>query len=197
MKPQKIYAIVTFITVALTLTTSLQTTAVENTQTVQKELRAVKTEQLPVIDGILNDTCWQNAPQAVGFTDERTEKPAKNQSIGWLVYTDEAIYVGLYLYDEMPDKIVARQVKDQTRISGEDWVSFSLDPFHTHQFADRNFFIVNPLGTKYAHLATGRAEKSEWIGLWKTAAKVVEDGWVVEMEIPWQMLDYEVILSKP
>ena len=59
----------------------------------------------------------------------------------------------------MPDKIVARQVKDQTQISGEDWVSFSLDPFHTHQFSDRNFFIVNPLGTKYAHLATGRAEK--------------------------------------
>ena len=50
--------------------------------------------------------------------------------------------------------------------------------------------MVNPLGTKYAHLATGRAEKSEWIGLWKAAAQIVEDGWVVEMEIPWQMLDY-------
>ena len=190
MKPQKICAIVMFITVAFTLTTSLQTTAGENIQTVQKELRAVKTEQAPTIDGVLDDACWQDAPQATGFTDERTEKPAKNQSVGWLVYTDEAIYVGLYLYDEMPDKIVARQVKDQTRISGEDWVSFSLDPFHTHQFADRNFFIVNPLGTKFAHLATGRAEKSEWIGLWKAAAQIVEDGWIVEMEIPWQMLDY-------
>ena len=190
MKPQKIYAIVTFITVAFTLTTSLQTTAVENTQTVQKELRAVKTEQPPTIDGILDDACWQNVPQAVGFTDERTEKPAKNQSMGRLVYTDKAIYVGLHLYDDIPDKIVARQVKDQTRISGEDWVSFSLDPFHTHQFSDRNFFIVNPLGTKYAHLATGRAEKSEWIGLWNTAAQIVKDGWIVEMEIPWQMLDY-------
>ena len=56
--------------------------------------------------------------------------------------------------------------------------------------SDRNFFIVNPIGTKYAHLATGRAEKSEWIGLWKAAAQIVEDGWIVEMEIPWQMLDY-------
>ncbi len=107
-----------------------------------------------------------------------------------VIYTDKAIYVGLHLYDDMPDKIVARQTKDQTRITGEDWVSFSLDPFHTHQFSDRNFFIVNPLGTKYAHLAIGRAEKSEWIGLWKTAAQIVDDGWVVEMEIPWQMLDY-------
>ena len=85
---------------------------------------------------------------------------------------------------------MARQTKDQTRVFGEDSVSFSIDPFHTHQLSDRNFFIVNPLGTKYAHLATGRAEKSEWIGLWKTAAQIVEDGWIVEMEIPWQMLDY-------
>ena len=190
MKPQKIYAIATFITIVFMLTTSLKITAAENIQTVKKELTAVKTEQPPAIDGVLDDACWQDAPQATGFTDQRTEKRAKNQSVGRLLYTDEAIYVGLHLYDEMPDKIVARQVKDQTRISGEDWVSFSLDPFHTHQFSDRNFFIINPLGTKFAHLATGRAEKSEWIGLWKTAAKVVEDGWVVEMEIPWQMLDY-------
>ena len=190
MQLQKIHATVLLITLSLILIANLQTVEAENIQTVKKELPAVKIDQPPTIDGILNDTCWQNAPQAVGFTDQRTEKPAKNQSIGRLVYTDKAVYVGLHLYDDMPNKIVARQVKDQTRIRGEDWVSFSLDPFHTHQFSDGNFFIVNPLGTKYAHLATGRAEKSEWIGLWKTAAQIVEDGWVVEMEIPWQMLDY-------
>ena len=176
--------------IVLTLTISYQLTAVSNDPTTKKDLTAVKTDQPPTIDGVLDDTCWQDAPQATGFTDERTEKPAKNQSVGRVVYTDTAIYVGLHLYDDMPDKIVARQTKDQTRFQGEDWVSFSLDPFHTHQFADRNFFMANALGTKFAHLATGRAEKSEWIGLWKAAAQIVEDGWVVEMEIPWQMLDY-------
>ena len=178
------------IIITLTLTICSQLMAVSNDTTIKKDLTAVKTDQPPTIDGILDDACWQDAPQATGFIDERTEKLAEAQSIGRLVYTDKAIYVGLYLYDDMPDKIVARQTKDQTRFQGEDWVSFSLDPFHTHQFSDRNFFMANALGTKYAHLATGRAEKSEWIGLWKTAAQVVEDGWIVEMEIPWQMLDY-------
>jgi hypothetical protein len=178
------------IIITLTLTIGSQLWAVSNDTTVKKELIAVKTDQPPTIDGVLDDVCWQDTPQATGFIDERTEKLAKDQSIGRLVYTDEAIYVGLYLYDDMPDKIVARQTKDQTRFQGEDSVSFSLDPFHTHQFADRNFFMANALGTKFAHLATGRAEKSEWIGLWKVAAQIVEDGWVVEMEIPWQMLDY-------
>ena len=190
MQLQKTCAIVLLITLSFVLIANGQTWADENTQTVQKELLAVKVDQPPTIDGVLDDTCWQDTPQTVGFTDQRTGKPAKNQSVGRLVYTDKAIYVGFHLYDNVPDKIVARQTKDQTGISGEDWVSFSLDPFHTHQYSDRNFFIVNPLGTKFAHLATGRSEKSEWIGLWKTAAKVVKDGWVVEMEIPWQMLDY-------
>ena len=176
--------------IILILTIGLQPRIFSSDTTVKKELAAIKTQHPPIIDGVLDDVCWQNAPEATGFIDERTEKPAKNQSIGRLIYTDEAIYVGFHLYDDMPHEIVARQTKDQTSITGEDWVSFSIDPFHTHQFSDRNFFTVNPLGTKYAHLATGRAEKSEWIGLWKTAAQIVEDGWVVEIEIPWQMLDY-------
>ena len=187
---QKIYPTVLLIALSFMLLTNGQTWADENIQTVKKELPALKTEHPPTIDGVLNDACWQDAPQATGFIDERTGKLSKSQSIGRLVYTDKAIYLGVYLYDEMPDKIVARQTKDQTRFQGEDWMSFSLDPFHTHQFSDRNFFMANALGTKFAHLATGRAEKSEWIGLWKAAAQIVDDGWIVEMEIPWQMLDY-------
>ena len=187
---QKTYPILLLIALSFTLITNLNTWAAENIQTIKKELRAVKTEQPPTVDGVLDDACWQDVPQATGFIDERTGELSKNQSVGRLVYTDKAIYLGVYLYDDMPDKIVARQTKDQTRFQGEDWMSFSLDPFHTHQFSDRNFFMANALGTKYAHLATGRAEKSEWIGLWKAAAQIVDDGWIVEMEIPWQMLDY-------
>ena len=79
---QKNYTIVLLITLSFILITNLQTSAIENTQTVQKELPAVKTDQPPTVDGILDDACWQDAPQAIGFTDERTEKLAKNQSVG-------------------------------------------------------------------------------------------------------------------
>ena len=176
--------------IILMLTIVCYTEAAQSVGVVRRELAAQKIEQAPTIDGVLDEACWQDAPKANTFIDERTEKPAKNQSVGHVIYTAKAIYVGLHLYDDTPNKIVARQTKDQTRFQGEDWVSFSIDPFHTHQFSDRNFFVVNPLGTKYANLATGRAEKSEWIGLWKAAAQIVENGWIAEMEIPWQMLDY-------
>ena len=50
----------------------LKCLAAENIQTLKKELRAVKTEQPPTVDGVLDDACWQDAPQATGFIDERT-----------------------------------------------------------------------------------------------------------------------------
>ena len=184
------YAITIIFWSCLFLNIARPTECAPSGETIRKNIPGLKIAQPPTINGVLDDACWQNVPQATGFTDERTEKQAKNQSVGWLVYTDKAIYVGLHLYEDMPEKIVARQTKDQTQFQGEDWVSFSLDPFHTHQHSDRNFFMVNPLGTKFAHLATGRAEKSEWIGIWEAAAQIVEDGWIVEMAIPWQMLDY-------
>ena len=74
---QKNYAIVLFITLSFTLITHLQTSAVENTQTVRKELPAVKTDQPPIIDGVLDDACWQDAPQAIGFHRRTYRKTGK------------------------------------------------------------------------------------------------------------------------
>ncbi len=156
-----------------------------------KELPAVKVDEPPMIDGKLNDAAWRNAPQGTDFSDRRRGgAPAEDQSTIMLVYTDDAIYFAGYFFDSEPDGIVARQVEDQIRPAGEDWVSLTIDPFHTHQFRDRTFFMANPLGSKFvSHLPpfVGMAEVS---GMWKAAASIVDDGWIVEMEIPWTMLNY-------
>ena len=160
--------------------------------TIQRELLAVKVENPPTIDGILNDACWKIAPQADNFTHIRTENPVKDDSKVKLVYTDESIYIAWHLNDSQPNKIVARQIQNYVRFgeAPEDWVSFSIDPFHTHRFSNRTFFMANPLGKKYVHSPTQGGNKIEWMEQWSVAANTVEDGWVVEMEIPWQMLDY-------
>ncbi len=158
--------------------------------TVQKEMLAVKIEKPPKIDGKLDDKCWKIAPQADKFTHVSTEKPVKDQTTVKLVYTDKSIYVAWHLYDSQPNKIVARQTKDHIRFTNEDSVCFSIDPFHTHKSAHRTLFMANPFGKKYVHFATARPKNREYADKWKVAAKPVKDGWVVEMEIPWQILDY-------
>ncbi|GIX05614.1 MAG: hypothetical protein KatS3mg115_0017 [Candidatus Poribacteria bacterium] len=155
-----------------------------------RSLPAVRTGTPPVIDGRLDDACWAEAPVATDFIDPLTDRPAQDQTVARLLYDERAIYVGIYAYDSQPTAIVARQRKDQVRFSGEDTVAFSIDPYGTHRFEDRNFFTVNPLGTKYARLAGGRAEKAEWIGIWEAAAQRTQEGWTVEMRIPWEMLSY-------
>jgi hypothetical protein len=90
----------------------------------------------------------------------------------------------------VPGGIVARETKRGTRFRGEDTVAVAFDPFHTHQFADRSFFIVNPLGTQFAHLSGGRGTKLEWEGAWRAAAKRDDRGWTAEMAIPWAILNY-------
>ena len=71
--------------------------------------------------------------------------PAADQSTIMMVYTDKAIYVAGYFFDSQPEGIVAVEKADQIRPFNEDWVSFTIDPFHTHQFEDRVFFMANPL----------------------------------------------------
>ncbi len=165
--------------------------AFEKATIIPKELLAVKVELPPTIDGNLDDPCWQIAPKAVDFTDRNTGgELAKNQTEVRMVYTDKAIYTGWYLYDDKPEEIVAHQTEHQVRPKREDWVLFTIDPFHTHQFRDRTFFMANPLGSKYVSRPPKDVQKSDAPNLWKVAANIVDDGWVVEMEIPWEMLDY-------
>lgn len=167
---------------------AINATSLTRRQQNSKKLPAVKIEVAPVIDGKLNDMAWQDAPQGTDFTDRRAGgAPAEDQSVIMMGYTDEAIYVGLYLFDSEPGSIVARQVEDQIRPFDEDWISFTIDPLHTHQFRDRVFFMVNPLGSKYVSHPPPFADPAE---MWKAAASIVADGWIVEMEIPWEMLNY-------
>ena len=170
---------------------TLKTQAQTFRGTVQREMLAVKVENPPTIDGVLDDTCWKVAPQANGFTHARSEVPVEDDSAVKLIYTDEAIYVAWHLYDSQPDKIIARQTQNHARFGmTEDWVSFSIDPFHTHRFSNRTIFMANALGKKYVRSPARNANKVEWMEQWNVAANIVEDGWVVEMEIPWRMLDY-------
>jgi hypothetical protein len=156
----------------------------------KREIRAVVVNPTPVIDGDLSDLCWKEAAKAEFFTDAFLGTPAKDQTVAYIGYDDKAIYVAFYAYDSQPENIVARETKRGVRFEGEDIVAFSLDLFHTHKFADRSFFVVNPLGTQFAHLGGGRGTKLEWEGEWKAAAKIVADGWTAEMAIPWRILNY-------
>ena len=171
----------------------LRMQAVSTRRMGRRELLAVKVPYPPTIDGSLDDACWKIAPQADGFTSGYYENPVAEDSVVKVIYTAKAIYVGWDLYDSQPDKIVARQTRGQ-KMWGitEDWVSFDIDPFHTHLYADRLCFMANPYGVTNVLIPAATVDRvdHERLDRWKAAAKILENGWTVEMEIPWEILNY-------
>ncbi|MBM3495008.1 MAG: hypothetical protein FJX72_11920 [Armatimonadetes bacterium] len=153
--------------------------------TVRRELRAVRLSSPPTIDAKLDDRCWKEVEPTSGFSDEMLGTKAKDDTIIWIGYDDKAIYVAFHALDHDPARIVARETKRGAEYFGEDRVRLRVNPFNSRRGEDESEINLNALGTQMAEFAGGRANKQEWEGEWQGAARIVEDGWIAEMAVPW------------
>lgn len=154
-----------------------------------RPLVGFRAAQPPIIDGKLDDPIWKQAPRAETFIDGITDKPADEQTEAWLAYDDKAIYVAFHCHDRKPQEIVARELRYGGSMSGDDSVSFGIDPYYSRG-SDQSSFLVNARGTQAEYIAGGRTAKREWSGIWHAAAQRNADGWTAEMQIPWHVLNY-------
>ena len=165
----------------------------------RRPLRAAQCKMPPTIDGDLSDECWKLASRADTFVDRVTGAVASDQTIAYITYDAKNIYVAFDCRDSQPDQVMARETIRDSKYSGlqnmespnkEDNVTFSIDPNFTQKSSDTSTFSTNALGTPSANIAGGRGNKIEWKGQWISAAKRTATGYTVEMQIPWEMLNY-------
>jgi hypothetical protein len=152
------------------------------------EIRAPLVETPPVLDGSLDDACWKEAFCASGFYRPDRNQPATEETFAYLCYDREHIYVGFYCKDSQPDSITALETKRGGRTGRDDNVRVYLDVQHGHR--EQYEFRVTARGTQEDYIPGGSAEKVEWRGDWRAAARIVQDGWVAEMAIPFSILRY-------
>ena len=81
----------------------------------KKRLQIARTDEAPVIDGILNDSIWKYADSTSGFTQYRPDigVPADHnrRTIVQMAFNDKAIYIAAKLYDDpeqMMNQLTAR-----------------------------------------------------------------------------------------
>ena len=170
------------------LTAGAPAIADDDTPYRQRLIEGARLSQAPTIDGDISDAVWSEATAGDTFVDQITGLPVEDQTSFRLAYDDDAIYVAAHCLDSRPDEIVMRETKLDGRVRDDDHFEVNLDPFHTHSFGDFFLFAVNPRGTRYTEVAASRAGKEEWKGEWAAAARIVDDGWTVEMAIPWSIL---------
>jgi hypothetical protein len=169
---------------------ALQAASVAAAQEAFPKIPAVKLEKAPQIDGVISPGEWESASRIEIFTDPQTGKPHPDQTVAFLGYREDAIYVAFICTDARPDRIIAREIRPNNGLAGDDYVTFIINPLGSRDWNGRCFFQVSARGTQNEGISGGRTGKREWRGEWQAAAKRTETGYVVEMRIPWAVLNY-------
>jgi hypothetical protein len=151
------------------------------------------TKTPPVIDGILDDEVWQNAPWVSDFIQFEPDKnqPASLKTIVKVLYDDEAIYFGFFCYDPEPERIVLGMNKRDALTMGTDTVTVSLDTFYDKRTA--YYFRTNPAGVQHDGRISenGRVAETQWDGIWQSAGASIDEGWSAEIRVPMETMKYQ------
>ena len=169
-------------------------TAVANAGDTVPTIRGARLEKPPTIDGKLDAEEWTSAATTNVFLDRSSGGEPNEPTQAWLAYTKKGIFLAFYCKDREPEKIIGREIIPNSDFKGEDSVSFGINPFGSRTFSQLSQFTVNVKGTKSERIAGGRTDKREWRGDWNAATSIIKDGWICEIEIPWEMLN---LPSKP
>lgn len=158
-----------------------------------KRLALVRLETAPTIDGVLDETLWEQAtlvsemhqvrPLEFAAADERTEIR--------VFYTRDALYVGARMYQD-PARITANVQKQgaDVGVDPDDWFGFDIDPWN----AQRNgyFFVVNPNSVRWdGSFKNISGFDHDWSGFWEAAARLDPHGWTAEFELPFNAVSFD------
>ena len=111
------------------------------------EIQSIKTDNPPVIDGILDDDVWNKAPAYSSFETFQPDynKTPSELTIARTAYDDEYLYFAIEAHDSEPGKIKASVTK-WDNLYQDDWVGVGLDALNDQQSAYG--FIVNAYGSQ-------------------------------------------------
>ena len=162
-----------------------------------------RTEEPPEIDGVLDDVVWQTAARLTEFTQQQPldGAPATEETDVYVAYDSDKLYFGFHVHYRDPSIMRANRV-ERDRAMMDDLMTVYLDTFLDQQ---RGYdFDVNGYGVQGDGIMSvgggGRGGRGggggippadrSWNTLFDTAARIVEDGYVAEMAIPFKSLRY-------
>ncbi len=110
---------------------------VPTSATPTKVARVVRVESPPVVDGRLDEKVWQQANVITDFHQIRPGDGAEPSELTevYLLYDDDALYVGARMYDSEPERIAAPTVRHGQGLGRDDRLVVILDPFNTRRAA--------------------------------------------------------------
>jgi hypothetical protein len=155
-----------------------------------KTITAIRVNPAVRLDGILNEPFWGTAERSGNFIQYQPDEgqPASESTFVRVAYDDEALYVGMEMYDSEPDRIISRLTRRDRWVEC-DLVHVIVDCHHDHQTAYA--FTAYASGTQrdvYYYNDTWSDES--WDGVWDCATRITDWGWCAEYKIPFHCLRF-------
>lgn len=144
-----------------------------------KVLEIKRTDRPPRIDGLLDDDCWQNLQPVSGFVQYNPVNgaPASEETYVWAAYDDRYLYFAFLMKDSHPERIWA-ELTPRNEFENNDSIQVILDTYNDKRTSIS--FTLNPKGVQKNSVET----------IWKSGARIREDGWSAEMAIPFKSLRF-------
>jgi Domain of unknown function (DUF5916)/Carbohydrate family 9 binding domain-like len=156
------------------------------------ELQIPLITESPQIDGTLDEEVWKGPPLPLGewlsYNPLYGNKIVQSTRV-WAAYDKTGLYFAFHCIDPEPEKIKTAISRRDT-IFNDDWVGLSLDSLGSHQSAYELF--VNPSGIQADILnssTVGEDTSPDWV--WQSAAKRTDDGYTVEIGIPFKTIRFK------
>ena len=155
-----------------------------------KSTTIVFVEQAPVLDGILDDEIWEQATLVDDFHQVRpTEyaEPTQRTEVR-LAFDQDFLYVGAKLFEDDPERIVAKVMIHGARLRTDDRFGVILDPFQNKRSG--YWFNVTANSIRREGLFQGEQFDWNWPGIWYVKSAVTDFGWSAEFAIPFKTLSF-------
>ncbi|HYB93957.1 MAG TPA: DUF5916 domain-containing protein [Vicinamibacterales bacterium] len=162
-------------------------------------LRAVRTSEAPRIDGALDEAAWATAHVVDRFVQQEPQEgqPATDRTEVRVLYDAGHLYIGVKAF--AAQTVSATEMRrDADRLFDEDNFQVIVDTFHDSR--NGYMFLTTPLGAKLEQQIFDEGEgggrggtaniNRNWDGVWDAAARITDDGWTAEIEIPFSTVRF-------
>ena len=149
----------------------------------------IRTNEKPVIDGLLDEEIWNKANIASNFIELEPNNgiyvPKRLKTEVKSCYDNEAIYFGIYCFDNHPDSILTElSARDEIWKSNSDQFTIMINPFNDN----KNFF-------EFEFSVSGiqmdkKNQDNNWDAIWEVETKINKEGWFAEVKIPFSALRF-------
>lgn len=159
----------------------------------RKHAQTARLQGALVIDGKLDDTAWQAAPEHTGFEvplgqANRTPIPPETQTFFRVLQDDDTLYFGIRCNEPKMDELLVEAARQHdAAMWSDDDVEIFLDPLDGR----REYYqiAVNTEGTQVDlyYIEGGNTNKASWSSVWQAAVHRDADFWSVEVALPLAM----------